>query len=255
MTKLVESSVGVRTTEDMARAIDAVLKSLPKDKAYAVRTKADTTTEVQEAERTDVSYVSTRVMDRDRDIVDPAGIELEDFRRNPIVLYGHNRDAPVGKALWVKADANGLIAKTAYTARPKNYVGEWLPDFVYSMVAADVLRGKSITFIPTEIRDPNDQELTEFPEVQSVITRCMLIEYSVVSVPCNPLALVEAIGKGVGLSHWGFKVLGKVKPKRAEPKPTPKHFQPMADELARFGFDADAIAEQAVKNILARWEV
>src|SRR6266545_5196287 len=131
-------------------------------------------------------------MDRDRDIVVPEGIELDDFRRNPIVLYGHNRDAPVGKCLWVKPDARGLVAKTLYTARPKNYVGEWLPDFVYSMVAADVLRGKSITFIPTEVRDPEAAELAEFPDTQCVITRAMLIEYSVVSVPCNPLALVEA---------------------------------------------------------------
>jgi HK97 family phage prohead protease len=253
--KLVESPLGIKTTEETARKLDAILKDLPKEKAYEFRRKGMADTQVQAGEqRVDVSRVSTRRMDRDFEIVEPSGIELDDYRLNPIVLFGHDHDRPVGKALWVKADQDGLIAKTQYVTRPDGYQGEWLPDFVWGMVQQNVLTGKSIGFLPLEVREPEPAEVGAQPSLQAVITRSLLLEYSVVSVPANPAALVESIGKGMDLSAWNFKVLGKVrKPKPASPQID--HMKVATDRLAEVRLDPARIAEMALERLAKRWEV
>lgn len=257
--KTVESSLGIRTTEETARHIDDVLKTLPKEKRYEYRRKGNVPAnpEIAPAERTDVSRVTTKAMDRDFEIVSPDGIDLEQYRLNPVVLWGHDQDRPIGKALWIKPDGEGVLAKSQYTTRPDKYLGEWLPDFVFSMIQADVLRGKSIGFLPLEIRDPTPEELALYPSLQMVISRSLLLEYSVVSVPSNPAALVETVSKGLHLDHWHFKVLGKLQPKKTV-KPVKKvvnHGKDMAEALDRMKLDPDHIAELAVKRLVEKWEV
>jgi phage head maturation protease len=254
--KLVESSVGVRTTEETARHIDELLKALPKGKQYEYRRKGTpgTDTTVQAVERTDVSRVTTRAMDRDNEIVLPEGIELDQYRVNPVVLWGHDQDRPVGKALWVKPDAEGLLAKSQYISRPARYVGEWLPDFVFSMIQADVLRGKSIGFLPLEIRDPSPEELAVNPQLQLVISRSLLLEYSVVSVPSNPLALVEIVSKGQHLDHWQFKNIGPVKQK-AKARAKPRVYHPITEALNELTLDPTKIADLAIKQLAEKWGV
>lgn len=253
--KLVESSLGVKTTEDMARTIDAALKTLPKDAAFQYRRKAATDTEVQPGQRTDVSTITTAHIDRDQESVLPAGFVLDEYRANPIVLFGHDQDRPVGRCLWIKSSDKGLVAKTQYPDRPDKFVGDWLPDFVFSMVQAEVLKGKSVGFLPLDIRDPTAEELAAAPDLQRVITRALLVEYSVVSIPSNPEALVEAVGKGLGWKQWGFKVVGKVKPKKLRDARPADVAGPMAEALKLVTLDPDRIAEEAIKNILKSWEV
>lgn len=243
--KTVESALGVRTTEATARKLDALLKSLPPSHSFR-RKSAVAPADVVVDQRTDVSAITTRVMDRDREIILPGGIELEDYRQNPIVLFGHDQNRPVGKCLWIKATADGLTAKTRYADRPTKYAGEWLPDFVFEMVRADVLRGKSIGFLPLEMREPTADELKSYPDCVNVISRCLLLEYSVVSVPSNPAALVEAVGKGVGWGHWGLKVVGRVR--KPEPKPKPIDYRELIP-------DVNTVADNAYRNMLTAWEV
>lgn len=243
--KTVESPLGIRTTEATARKLDRLLKTLPTDHTFR-RKSATVPAEVSADQRTDVSAITTRAMDRDREIVLPDGVELEDYRQNPIVLFGHDHNRPCGKCLWIKATPDGLTAKTRYPDRPSKFAGEWLPDFVFSMVQADVLRGKSIGFLPLEMREPDEDELKAYPDCRNVISRCLLLEYSVVSVPSNPQALCEAVGKGIGWDHWGLKVVGKVK----KAKPTLKKF-----DYRQVIPDVNTVADAAFKNILRAWEV
>ena len=217
---MVQCDLGIKTLESTARKVDQILKTLPKTDAYRFRHKSslNPVTEIETVNRTEISTITTSVMDRDRDIVLANGIELSDFQLNPIVLYSHERTRPVGRALWIKAEGDGLKAKTEYTTRPKKYEGEWFPDFVFSMIQADVLRGKSIGFLPLEIREPEIDEIELYPDVQCVIVKSLLLEFSVVSVPSNPFALLEEIGKGIGLDHWQFKVLKTPQPVKPKPE-------------------------------------
>jgi hypothetical protein len=188
----------------------------------------------------------------------PDGIALESYRLNPIVLFGHNQEKPIGKALWIKPQDGGLLAKTEYPERPSKFEGEWLPDLVFSMVVENVLRGKSIGFLPLEIREPTEEEKEANPGLQQVIARSLLLEYSVVSVPSNPLALVEAIGKGKTLPNWQLEFPGRnVKRKKpvATKKPRTHHAEKMAEALDKINLDPARITELAVKRLAARWEV
>lgn len=250
--KLVESTLGIKTTEKLARKLDEVLKGLPPDQR-GVRRKSDTrVTEINAGERSEVSVITTSGMDRECEIVLPEGIEYDDFARYGTVLFGHSQQQPCGKSVWIKTRPDALLAKTSYPRRPGDLGGEWLPDFVWSMIAADVLKGKSIGFIPTEVRDPTEEELARHPDCQRVITRSWLIEYSVVSTPCNPQALVESIGKGIGLAHWGWKVVGRIRPKA--PTKTDK-MASVRNGIGAVRIDYEKIVEDAVKKIRDRWEV
>lgn len=250
------ASVPVRVTEDTARYLDDITKDLPKTDQYKFRRKdgVATTNEVSDSERTDVSFVTTAAMDRDCEIVQPDGIDLTQYRLNPIVLWGHDQDRPVGKALWIDVFPEGVKAKTYYLPRSSKYVGEWLPDFVFDMVKGGVLKGKSIGFLPLEIVDPTPEQVAVNPALQMVITRSLLLEYSVVSVPSNPLAVVEAVSKGVGLDHWNWKVIGTTK-KPVAGKAKPKLYGPMSSLVDAVKLDANAIEKMAIEHLLRRWDV
>ena len=108
-------------------------------------------------------------------------------------------------------------------------------------MVCDLLRGKSIGFLPLEMREPDADESALYPQVNRVITKSLLVEYSVVAVPSNPLALVEAINKGLtDLDRMGIEVVGRVKPK-AKRKPAQVDFK--------------AVAEQVVRDFQQRWQV
>ncbi|OWK46612.1 hypothetical protein FRUB_00311 [Fimbriiglobus ruber] len=156
---------------------------------------------------------------------------------------------PCGLCKWTRPDASGLFAKTFFPPRPNEYQGEWLPDFVFGLVAASVLKGFSIGFLPVEIRDPTPEEVTKFPDLQRVITKSLLLEYSVVAVPANPLALVDVVGKGQSLGGWNWETVRKAKPAPVVKTPAPKP-EPVAPAV--WEFDIDLIASEAVKNLLRR---
>ena len=71
--------------------------------------------DVDEEERSLVAYASTEVVDRDGEILKASGARLENYRKNPVVLWAHGRyQLPIGKALWIKVDDNGLLFKPQF---------------------------------------------------------------------------------------------------------------------------------------------
>ena len=240
-TKLVVSDCGAVCPPTLARTLDGLTKSLPKDCTFRRKGLADTTPDP--TSRTDVSVITSDHVDRDFEVVDPNGVDLTHYRANPVVLFGHDPTKPVGKCLWVKPQGPQVLAKTYYPDRPAKYTGDWLTDTVWALVAADVLRGKSIGFLPLELRDPTAEEREKGARL--VISKSLLTELSVVSVPSNPAALVEQITKGLDFtSVLTWNVVGKAK--RAKPN------QP---DWSRFKLDPDQIAKTVLQRLEARWGV
>ena len=170
-------------------------------------------TQVDPESRTAVHRITSWALDRDDELVDPAGIVLDHYRDNPAVLFNHEVESPVGKALWIKPDGNGLVMKSKYPARPADLhpATPFKPDEVFALMSCDppVLTGASIGFIPLEIRDPTPEERQQFPGVRQVISKSLLTEVSMVAVPCNPEALLVAVTKGL----VKFKKVGHVRRK------------------------------------------
>jgi len=100
--------------------------------------------EVDKNERTAVVILTRRIRDRQGDILEPAGVRLESFRKNPVVLWAHDyRGLPIGKSLWEKAQGDALIAKVRFANT----------DFaqqVWQLVQSGFLNSWSVGFVPIQ---------------------------------------------------------------------------------------------------------
>lgn len=118
-------------------------------------------------------YASTVAMDRSADVIlanawTKSG-GLNNFQKNPILLFNHNYDKPIGKVVAMGTDSkglkiNGIISKSA---------GD-----IYNLVKEGVLSTFSVGFL---IKDAEYDKQAD----GLVVKDAELLEISVVSVPCN----------------------------------------------------------------------
>jgi len=161
-------------------------------------------TRFKDGERSSVDYITTKAVDRDGEIVVPNGAVLDHYRRNPVVLFGHDyKSIPIGKSLWIKAEENGIVAKTQYASAKANPKA----DQIWNYRKEGFPMAKSIGFIPLEtVHKENfgtldlkalSLEENDLEGANTVYTKWLLLEYSDVPVPSNPEALELAISKGI----------------------------------------------------------
>ena len=149
--------------------------------------------------RTVVAKISTTAVDRDGEVLLPSGIDLKDFKKNPIVLLNHDQHGlPIGKALKIKRESDGIVAEVQFAERPKGHPAtvEWIPDTVFELFQQGILKAFSVGFIPADMRVPDDKDKRKFGEdVRNIIAKWKLLEFSVVNVPANQDALVQSVAK------------------------------------------------------------
>mgnify|MGYP006399886567 FL=1 len=149
--------------------------------------------------RTVVARISTTSIDRDGEVLLPSGIDLKDFRKNPVVLLNHDQGGlPVGRALSVKRQSDGIIAEVQFAERPTGHPSsvEWIPDTIFNLFQQGILKAFSVGFIPLEMREPTDRDFKKFgDDVRNVISKWSLLEFSVVNVPSNQDSLVMQVAK------------------------------------------------------------
>ena len=249
-----EGPFGVPMPDAIAKEIEQAAKELPSGEEYEYKRAhyvAKQSNELPDGERADISIISTASVDRDREVVLPKGIELTQFKRNPIVTWAHKYDQlPVGKASWIKYDKalDSLKAKTLYEQRPEEWKGEWFVDAVFAMVKSGTLRGKSIGFLPTKGHAPTQAEIKandELSNVQWIFEKGILLEYAVAPVQSNPMALVEQVSKGY-VTESVLELLGLELPE-IQPEP-----EPDAKELLRKAI-AEADKDTVEKLIAEIW--
>jgi len=176
---------------DLAKSIAAEYK-LKEDEVQFVR-KGIVPSDLQfeEGERSVVSYITTGAVDRDQEIVEPKGAMLDDYRKNPVVLFCHDYSKlPIGKNVWIKSDEKGLIAKTTYAPHEE-------AEKVYQYRKAGFPLAESIGFVPLEYKDHTADEKEKNGGVRRTFSKWLLLEYSDVPVPSNPEALMLAVSKGL----------------------------------------------------------
>lgn len=203
-----EGPLGFPMSDKAARAVDALLKALPKTPEYEYRKAlvANAPTELNPGERSDVSWISTESIDRVGEVVIARGMDDRQFAANPLVTLGHAYDVPpVGRSLWRRrvtdGDLVGIKAKTRYPPCPPSWPAgdDWLPDKVLALVQAGLLQGKSIGFLPTKVHVPAAEESRQRgwgERVALVIDEWLLLEYACVALPANPDSVVEVVSKG-----------------------------------------------------------
>lgn len=124
--------------------------------------------------------ITTNVLDRQGEILEPDGMDITNYMSNPIVLYGHAYQGidsiPVGRTtsleIFHEGDMKGIRAQW-----------EWQADDVTPLISAvrkswerGFINTVSVGFMGNEYADNH-------------IAKSELLEYSVCPVPANPTAL------------------------------------------------------------------
>jgi len=266
---LTEGPLGFPLQDRQAFALEAILKALPKSADYAYRKAAapGPPTEVNPGERSDVSWISTEAIDRDREIVRARGLNESIYQYNPIVTLGHRYDLPpVGRSLWRKRVKDGGLAgvkaKTQYPPRPDDWSEPvWTPDAAFTLVQSGLMSGKSIGFLPVKFHVPSSHEIAQKPELQGVvriIDEWLLLEYACTWLPTNARAIVEAVSKGVvTLPAEIIQALGLSAAPATEQGETCIPFTPLTEIEGRLirkfeSLDLAALIDRAVADRLDR---
>ncbi len=98
---------------------------------------------------------------------------LENFEKNPIILFNHDYDKPIGRATGLKASSHGLELEAK--------ISKSAPANVAELVKDGVLGAFSVGF---RVKDADYIKETD----GLMIKDAELFEVSVVSVPCNQTA-------------------------------------------------------------------
>jgi HK97 family phage prohead protease len=159
--------------------------------------------EAKDSERTIVHVITSRIVDRDGDVIEPMGGRLDNYRKNPVVLFGHEwYGLPVARNLELDVQKDQIIALTQFAGL--NQASDEAEQ-IYRLVRDGFLPATSIGFLPitwSEDKALPSQDGWWFKEWE-------LFEYSVVSIPANPDALMRMI-KAYGLPPGATeKDLGK----------------------------------------------
>ena len=98
---------------------------------------------------------------------------LGNFEKNPIILFNHDYNKPIGRATGLKVTDNGLELKAK--------ISKSAPDHVAQLVKEGILGAFSVGF---RVKDADYLEETDGLKIKDA----ELFEVSVVSVPCNQAA-------------------------------------------------------------------
>ena len=133
--------------------------------------------------------LSDATPDRMGDVIDADGWDLTNFNKNPVALFNHRSDFPIGKWNNLRV-ANGKLRGHLQLA-PEGTSDRI--DEIRRLVDADILRAVSVGFMPIKSEPlTKDSHGTRFLNSE-------LVETSLVAIPANPNAL--AVARSLNISR------------------------------------------------------
>lgn len=153
--------------------------------------------------------ISTEDEDRSGDIVIAKGIGLSEHKKNPVGLFNHDKNAPVGRF------EDRMGAYTVKTRNGRELVGELYfnqsSEFahdVFRAVEEKIMTAVSIGFIPDRVEKRARRG--------TVYHSSKMVEASILPLGDNPHAIVEAVEKGFGGKQLCQPLRDMLKPFAAE---------------------------------------
>jgi len=120
--------------------------------------------------------VSTNALDAHGERINVEGIDIKDFKKNPVVLWGHDGfNLPIAKATKVWKEGGKLMARATF------YMKDDFARKVYGYIVDGFLNAVSIGGMVQEWADDG-----------ITINKLLMKEFSVVSIPANQEALVAS---------------------------------------------------------------
>lgn len=190
----------------VARSLKIKKKEIPLVRKFIPFERDVEVTKDKKGQTIVVSYISTSAIDRDKEVLNPDGVDLENYRKNPVVMWAHDYgQMPVGKNLWIKPDAVGLKAGTLFANSERGKEVE--RGFTEDMDGTGpLLRGFSVGFIPKKWKDKDEiiaeaeksgEKIDKDALPERIYTEWELLEYSAVPIPSCPEALLLAQERGI----------------------------------------------------------
>ena len=134
-----------------------------------------------------IHSITSFTVDRDGEVIIPKGAKIENFRKNPVVLFAHDyKSPPIGKNISLEIKDDEIIAKTQFA---DTQLGREL----YQLYKEGFMSAWSVGFIPVK---ESDRKVLEGQKGKTY-EEWELLEYSAVPVPSNPEALTIARSKGL----------------------------------------------------------
>lgn len=118
-------------------------------------------------------------LDRHGDRINPKGWDLENFKKNPVIMLNHNYSQfPIGKAINIKRKENTLIFDIQFSKTLE------LAKQAFGLVKEGIMKAWSVGFIVLEWGKAGSDYTIEKME---------LLELSLVGIPANPNALLNSL--------------------------------------------------------------
>lgn len=175
--------------QDQAVAMCSSMWSERKTKAPIRKTHADETHQGMEF------VLSDATPDRYGDVIQAEGWDLANFKKNPIALFNHNSDFPIGR--WEKLSVRDGALRGHLRMAPAGTSARI--DEIRKLIEAGILKAVSVGFRPIESKPRSKSAPGEH------FIRSELVETSLVSVPANPNAL--AVAKSLKVSRETLDVV------------------------------------------------
>lgn len=123
-------------------------------------------------------YANTTDKDRAGDVITAAAWSkgIENYRKNPVLLYQHDHGKPIGRVEKVSVDKKGIFVEAYVSDAAENLHG------VQTLIKDGALKSFSVGFMIKDGKYDRGSDTT-------LITDVELHEISVVSVPCNQESL------------------------------------------------------------------
>lgn len=125
------------------------------------------------------------IADRGSEIIDPKAWDLENFKKNPVVLWEHDYQKPIGSVTDLQIKEDGLYYQ-AVIGRPEQAPLTSLQIEVRSLIAQGILKANSVGFLPHVVEYDEENETLRYIKVE-------LLELSFVSVPMQQDSLVTSV--------------------------------------------------------------
>ncbi len=141
--------------------------------------------------------ISTETKDRHGDVIRSKGIQLKNFRKNPVVLFAHNaHEPPIGKSPKMEKGDGFLDADVDFFERE---VFEFA-DTIFRIVDVGGLKAASVGFMPLDFESLEEDSDQRFPGID--FKKIDLLEFSIVPIPANPEAVARALSDGAAMQPY-----------------------------------------------------
>lgn len=185
------------------RALDAVPAEFVRGmKGTSLVRQTGTTIELaQKTRENTLSWVfSDEKPDRAGDIILQNGWKLENYKRNPVILWGHaggfdsEADIPIGRAENVRVEGAKLVGDIVFAVGESDRAAR-----IYRLAAAGYVKAGSVGFRPlkvNQIADEAERSKLGLGRYGVVFEKQELLEFSLCAVPCNAGALQLSLKGG-----------------------------------------------------------